>query len=1337
MKNINLYTVLSKTLSSGLICSGVLLASLNVHASTQQEISQVPLNLSEGVPPNIIVTIDDSTSMDRAYVPDGLGATGNRRFRANSFNAMYYNPAVTYRTPPSFERNGSEKVLSTSFDKAYLNGFRPSKYEYSDLNNNYYVVTDVEIRSSTSRSLPSIYNPVYDFRCAIKDSLFKNKGDSSSCDGSGWHKDKLDSWSTRTGKITITKTGNKSCKAVMEAPGVSIDAPCARQTIDGDYYFVADLTKSAVPAYYYIPDNNFGAVSPDKSHGNDDCVDYEQCYRLVFVTENSGVIREDDKGAGRDERQNFANWYSFYRVRSLATISAASLAFYNLSPSTRMTWQSLHYCTALNGGSSSRCDDNKFREFGAEHRGEFYHWIQQTLPMYSNTPLRAAMDRAGKFLRTNTAWYKYPNDSSKTNNAENTYACRASYHVLMTDGVWNSNDASGVGKTYSDASTINLPSGTGYTGTRPSQYTPAAPYSGGGSDTLADVAMNYWAMDLNTNLENDVKSYMPFKSGSELADYWDPRNNPADWQHMSNFIMGLGLTNSLSDEDIPWVGGTYLGEGYKKLQSGDVSWPTASGSTGRVYDLWHAAINSRGEFFSADSPDTMVAAFDTILSRIADRKASAAMPGVSSMTESDGDPTDAADRFVSYFYQTSFDSEKGWSGNVQKVKKYRQWNEVTEKFENIVDDEWNAQSKMPAHASRKIMMAGSGTSGLQEFKTGNAGDPSTYGDLAYWLNFNPDPSAQIATWSDRLNYLRGDRSKEGLDDGELRVRTSVLGDFLASQPAVVTGARYLEGFANNLEGNTAYTTYMATTSARRGQLYIGGNDGMLHAFDTTTGVEKFAFVPTAVFPTLNKLTGKNYSHQYYVDGTPVIADVYDGNKWLTILVGTLRAGGKGLFALDITDPDRIKLLWELDESSAAVSGLSVKPGYSFSKPTVARLHNGEWAVVTGNGYKAEGTNNGAAALYVINAIDGSMIKSLEVQSKTKTPNGLSSPRLADYDSDGIADYAYAGDLHGNLWRFDLLGAGAAGPTTSAPNGSYGATTGETGNFEVSYGGEPMFTAKSTVGSNAQPITSAPSLVRHPTRKGYLVIFGTGRYVEVGDKTGEKSFAQSLYGIWDMKTKAESTSGAEGGIARSALAQQTITSQTTGTGKVSGTNRVARLISNNPVEWYKDFDSSKPVVKRGWYLDFQASAGREGEMMIENMQLLGNTLILQTLIPNDDPCANGSVSWQYAINSATGGRTMHHAFDTRTSGGDIVGAIQFGSEGGVSISQDEGGYKSNAPGDVELLTPDPSSMGRQSWRMIPDAQLRHQAVICISPPFQSLQITRSEYVNYAAPKGAGL
>src|SRR5690554_7299186 len=118
------------------------------------------------------------------------------------------------------------------------------------------------------------------------------------------------------------------------------------------------------------------------------------------------------------------------------------------------------------------------------------------------------------------------------------------------------------------------------------------------------------------------------------------------------------------------------------------------------------------------------------------------------------------------------------------------------------------------------------------------------------------------------------------------------------------------------------------------------------------------------------------------------------------------------------------------------------------------------------------------------------------------------------------------------------------------------------------------------------------------------MFGTGKYFEIGDKTGEESFAQTLYGIWDMNTKAE-TATAEI-ITRGELAVQTITSETTGTGKESGKVREARIISNNPVQWYKDNDSSKEVVNRGWRLDLTA-AGFTGEMIVENMRTLGSML----------------------------------------------------------------------------------------------------------------------------------
>lgn len=1304
----NKYISLGKSLLSGAFCAGVLSASMGVQA----DVAQAPLNLLEGVSPNMIFTLDDSTSMNMAYAPDNRDGDDSvkpkiptsretRRAKSAHFNPIYYNPSVTYKVPPLFDNEGVEHP-ATYYDKGFIdtpiNGYNPSGTKV-DLSNNYQVSWSYNTSkgisncygcdSSASRNSLLAENPASDFQCNAN---YSNSSKPTSC-------------TTDAGiKVNISRVNKNTCKANSEFGEFNFS--CDDKTKSGSFSW----EKRSTPAYYYVYDKNL--------QGCDNKKDNDACYKLVIVSENSGLVRTDDTKSGRDERQNFSNWYAFYKTRALATLSAASIAFYDLDTNVRFTWQDLIHCKTLD---SDKCGGNKFKPYTSGHKQNFYKWLQHLTSFNdaNGTPLRSAMTRAGNFLekKGSVAWLKYPNDSTKAKDnalASNKYACRASYHVMMTDGMWNSDDKFSTTALNHDNKVFTLPDGKTYTGTK-------NPYSDATEHTLADVAMHYWSKDLSGLYDVNNKKmlpYIPNKNDDKDIEYWDPANNPATWQSMSNFIMGLGLTEALDKTNIPWAGSTHVGIGYKNLSDG-TAWPVAkSNDNNNVYDLWHAAINSRGDFYSVDSPEAMVQAFTDILARIADRKASAAMPGNSTSLESDGLEEDSADRLASYFYQSSYDSSNGWTGDIRKVKKYRRYNTTTFKFEDVIEQGWSAKEQLPAHGSRNIMIADSAStdSKLKGFNTANAGLPTTAYSLAYYLNANPDPKNQTqTTWQQRLDYVRGSTANASDNDSsKLRYRSSVLGDFLSSQPAIVSGARYLEGFANRLEDNEAYTAFMQkvegtsepAVAGRRGQLYIGGNDGMLHAFDTKTGEEKFAFIPTAVFPKLNKLTGKNYTHEYYVDGTPVIADVYDKDKaaWRTILVGTLRAGGKGLFALDITNPDSIKLLWELDDTNFPEK-LSVKPGYSFPQPTVARLHNGEWAVVTGNGYEGAGTTTGKAALYIINAITGTMIKSLEVQSPFKdpklySPNGLSSPRLADFDSDGIADYAYAGDLHGNLWRFDLLGTNASGPTLSPPsNGSYGDRNGGDGNFAVSYAKSPMFTATSTKGGSLQPITSAPNLVRHPTRKGYLVIFGTGKYFESVDKEVKNDHAQSLYGIWDMKTKAEATVADT--INRTQLAVQTITSETAGMGKVSGKMREARIMSNNAVEWYTGFDSTKPVNKRGWRLDL-ASGALDGEMIVENMRTLGSMLLVQTLVPGEDPCAQGSGNWLYAINPSTGGRTLHQAFDTRAANDVIVSAIKFGSEGGVSISQSETGFTANAPGDQEPIAPPPDSMGRQSWRMVPDA-----------------------------------
>lgn len=509
--------------------------------------------------------------------------------------------------------------------------------------------------------------------------------------------------------------------------------------------------------------------------------------------------------------------------------------------------------------------------------------------------------------------------------------------------------------------------------------------------------------------------------------------------------------------------------------------------------------------------------------------------------------------------------------------------------------------------------------------------------------------------------------------------------YLAEQQQLVSAARYLQGRANQLEGNNAYSDYMTRIAQRRPQLYISDNAGSLRAVDPATGGETFSFTPQAVVA--EPLGAEPVSDQYYLGSRSVVADIYAHGQWRTLLVGILGAAGKGLFALDITNPNAIKLLWELDARSEVFKELGVQLGYSFPQPSIARLHNGRWAVVTGNGYSAQGSEYGAAALYIIDAVDGSLIKRLEVQSDLAQPNGLSSPRLADYDGDGIADYAYAGDLHGNLWRFDLFGDGAAAEASTPPR--YGASSGSSAGFKPSYAGQPLFSAAAQ--ALPQSIIAAPSVVPHPTGIGYLVLFGTGHYV-ANENQAKDASQHSLYGIWDSKTAAQTTAAES--ISPKQLALQSISNTRLSIAQNAEPAREVRVMSNHPVEWYTDFDATQPVKQRGWRLDLPA-----GEMLIETMQSLGSMLLLQTLLPSSERCVTDDSHWLYAINPATGGATGHHVFAQQTAEDGIVSAIQFGALGGIDIGQSGQGFAAYAQDQQARIAPPPESVGRQSWRVI--------------------------------------
>lgn len=1308
---------LLSTLGFMLYFSGTLSAS-----AAALNVSQKPLILTETVAPNLIFTLDDSTSMNRAFVPDVAGTNtqqdrtdirDTRRGKSAHFNSMYYDPKTIYLAPKSFNGSGEEFSLSSSFNKAFMDGFNPdknSKNDFLDLRSNYRPVWNYN-RSSNGHG---------DYIDASNAGLNSMLARHPSKDFSGTEILSSNNTSkelTTPGGVKFTfnrgsMDTNFSCQ--VEFPGHSPQAiTCTRS---GNSY-TANLTKSGVPAYYYVYDQELSScTNPNK--------DNENCYKLVFVSPTSGSATFSEGKILQDERENFAIWYSFYRNRALSTLTAASIAFYNLSSSSRLTWQSLIHCKSLNSSSSAtnKCGINLFRPYSSDHRKNFFNWLQTKTQFNaaSGTPLRSATQRAGEFLRTSDiAWHKFPGDNGNTKS--NTYSCRPSYHIAMTDGMWTNTNEGTISPSNHDAKSFSLPSGGAtYNGK-------LAPYADNTSSTLADIAMHYWATDLNSNLPNDLSPYIPFKNGNTDVNYWDPRNNPATWQHMVNFMMGLGLSESLNAPGIPWKGSTFEGPGYEALKNGS-PWPPAStGSMNNVYDLWHAAINSRGEFFSVDSPEAMVMAFKNILNRIADRTTTAARPAVSASFVTDN----SGSSLQSNVYATQFSSED-WSGELSKTKL------ATGQTTKL----WTSTTKSPEN--RKIMMAGAETtnSKLKAFNWSNLGD------LQGLLDINPESlvGAKDNRGADRVDYILGNRSLEGDSETSFRRRNSntVIGDIINSSPVVVGTPAYLTYLADAIEepDRSDYKSYASfreanrkavtdpdtgAVSGRKEMIYVGGNDGMLHGFNAATGIEEFAFIPTEVIKNLYRLTGKNYSggeHHYFVDGTPIVRDVYlsDDEGWRTVLIGTLRAGGKALFALDVTEPDSIKLLWEFD--SATDEDL----GYTFAQPEIVRLHTGEWAVLQGNGYDS---SNDRAALLIIDIKTGELIKKILVPEEVADngitlPNGLSSVRGADNNGDGLVDYAYAGDLQGNLWRFDLVRDFASEETSdpfSRTNPEVASTS--KNDFKLAYGGKPLFTARDSKDISRQPITIQPSLVRHPSSHGYLVLVGTGKYFEHSDANVDTSRAMTLYGIWDRNTKRQTTSATTlRAEERENLLMQSFSTEEKNAAFMSAEEAVTatrdiRLLSSKVPQWYKtpaegqpplDTRNDENVNQWGWALDMSVGSTLEGEMIINNMTASGSILFLSSLTPNQDPCQAGADTWLYAVDAFSGGRTRFNVLDLNADKivdkldqytNNVVSGMRFPALGGFTLAPGNQVFGSDGAADPATVGDDPNSSGRQSWHIVPE------------------------------------
>jgi len=1132
-------------------------AGLPVQA-VELPLAKRPLFLSSSVEPNLVVTMDESGSMRSAWMPDKMAGSAECLWRqplwyASATNTLYFNPDVQYLPPV---RADGTSFPNANFFAAWVDGYVPTFGTPVDLSKNYRPT--LRMASLPPATLNEFVTPV----------LATDPTPAGAPAGSG-----------PTGPCTADSgdpTNGFSENAVL---------PLATRASDGTMIS---------PAFYYVFNPNLDPRDPAQS------------------TNASNFSAAQP--IGPSQQQNFANWYSYYRTRLQLTRSATSFPFATSTGHLRMAWQNLTAPAPI-GSANIVLDPQtaKLRSFDqGTTKSDFFQWLVN-FRATGNTPTRQAQWRAGELFKRGGVDGPYWHQLTPTTGMELT--CRQNYHLVITDGAWNDSTTAAFNPVPAPASAtyagtnirtelpMTFPDGHGYVPNQASSGNRIYGNEGtintgscpGCLPTLSDMTWYYWATDLRSDLENNVPrrwvDYATPLTGAPVPEnasqalqtpevYFNPRNDPANWQHLVTYVVGLGV-----------AGQRRFPDDYLKLRNGTLAWPSVSytagsGSSSGVDDSWHAAIASRGDYLSAQNPQELSSSLSSILTAIDQQRGSASAMTLSSGVMSNG----------TMVFQGGYDTAD-WSGFLEA--RYLTSSGPSSTLQ------WDAAAVLQSinPNDRAVITSSTVSGGGIPFRWN-----SLPGDYKALLNDNPTTAAvdDDGLGEKRVNYLRGNRSDEiGQAGGVLRTRTSLLGAIINSSPVVVAGpaADYDDTRfdPSSPEGQAAaagrgYAEFRQQHRDRRRLVVIGANDGMLHAFDagqgatetqaesSGTGAERWAYVPRATASRLNLLSQSQSGFEPYVDSTPTVRDAFVDGQWRTILVGALRLGGQGVFALDVSNSvvsegaaaDFVR--WEFSDQSPGGEHL----GYTYGKPNIVRLSNGKWAALVPGGYNNEQRDghagNGNASLYVLDLASGSLLRRFEL------PNtyGLSFATAGDYEGDFIDDFAVAGDALGYVWRFDLEASDPSAWTATK-----------------------LFTPDQP---GKQAVTSAPRIFADSQTNDLIVLFGTGRLLTDDDIT--TTTVQSLYAI------REHAAGSEG-VTRSQLIDQHLTKIGSG------------------AEAYFRTDS-KPLAEtdKGWRVDLPDSGERiinaPGALFTEGVALVNS------VIPSGgDPCKGGFRGNLYYFDAATG------------------------------------------------------------------------------------------------------
>lgn len=883
---------------------------------------------------------------------------------------------------------------------------------------------------------------------------------------------------------------------------------------------------------------------------------YAECSSRIGSTAAKAAFEKVPVDAAHSEAQNFANWYSYYRFRIYSMKAAAGFAFRNLpNPDTYRIGFSTH---SYEGVDSTNPEFLKIADYCGvseggdvcEQRSSLYTKLYGATPSGS-TPLRPAMSKIGQM---------YAGKLLTGADDPMQYSCQQNFLILSTDGYWNFGDP------------MNLSGGLigdvdGAAGT-PTPIRDALAKA----NTLADTALYYYDIDLRSDALGNCTGAV----GLDVCENNVPGagRDSNNRQHMTTFTLGLGVDGSLKYAENYLEGGS---ADFNKILDGSLNWPdpTDAEDLHRVDDLWHAAVNGRGTYFSAKTPQSLAQGLSKALSGVSAMSGSGAASATSNLEPVAGD---------NYAYVASYRTVK-WDGDVQAREINLTTGAVSSEDERI----WSAKTKLDATlaASRKIYFNNDGVlaefiaSALDDETGAGLFEPCGAGVLGHLTQCAMTDFATTVSQLNVIDYIRGDDSMEdqaGNVTRVLRDRESKLGDIVNSQPVYVKKAP----FAYTDVGYPKFAAGTVAPVARQGAVIVGANDGMLHAFNAETGAEMWAFVPTAVMPQLYKLADSNYGghHRYFVDGPIAVADICadepcmdNGKGWKTILVAGLGKGGKGYFALDITDTTAPKLLWEFTVKNDA------DLGYSFGNPIITKVA-GQWTVVFASGYNnVEG--DGAGRVYMLGAAAGTLLA--EILTNPASDPALSGiAKLSNWvdhaEYDNSTQYVYGGDLGGNLWRIDLeLKKATRLALLTGPDGAQ------------------------------QSVTTKPELAQVKVGGAlHRVVFaGTGRYLGTTDLADMS--VQSLYAVKEDLATEWGAFRDLGGVIRQTLSP----------------DGVKRLVSAKDVPW-----ADSP----GWFVDFDVV---KGERITTDMFLDRGVLAVVANVPEADACNVGGYSYIYFFDYKTG------------------------------------------------------------------------------------------------------